>query len=76
LAARRQVQRSTHRHTLNSYQPPPPPPPPPPPDPPPPPPEPLLEPGAADEEEIALVNELLNDDAILLPLNPFHEEPE
>jgi hypothetical protein len=71
LAARRQVQCPTHRHTLtNFYQPPPPP------DPPPPPPELLLEPGAADDEEIARVNELLNADAKFVPLDPFHEEPE
>jgi len=61
---------------INFYQPPPPPPPPPPPDPPPPPPEPLLDPGAAREEAIAPVNELLNDDAKLVPPNPFHAEPE
>jgi len=57
-----------------SYQPPPPPPPPPPPDPPLPPPPP--EPGAVEEDEIALVSELPKDDAKPAPLKLFQEDPE
>jgi len=58
-----------------AYQPPPPPPPPPPPDPPPPPP-PLLEPGADEEDEMALENEPLSELAKPAAPNALHPAPE
>jgi len=61
-------------HDRFPYHPPPPPPPPPPPEPPLPPPPP--EPGADEEEEMALVRELPKEEAKLVPLNEFQEEPE
>jgi len=57
--------------TSPASTPPPPPPPPEPPEPPPPP-----EPGAEDEEEMALVKELLNEEAKFDPANAPKEAPE
>ena len=75
MAARRPVPGTANRDALaiqlkTDYQPPPPPPPPPPPDPPLPPPPP--DPGAVDDDEIADVRELPNEEAKLAPVKPFH----